>query len=93
MDKKELQEILIKRINPDNVPTLHVNDLHVSNTIEEFFITFSQIVPPMDLDDGEEINEINAIAKAKFVVAPKFIKAMLDALTSNYDKYEKLLEG
>lgn len=46
-------ELRINRINPDNLSSLHINDMLVTHTENEFFISFFQIEPPGITDVSE----------------------------------------
>jgi hypothetical protein len=83
-------QLSIKRINPDNVRSVPINDIIVNHSENEFFITFSSVEPPAILDpkELEKLSDINAITRAKIVVSPDFLEAIIKALTINLEKYK-----
>jgi hypothetical protein len=89
--KKAGKPVKISRVNPDNIRSVPVNDVLISHTRHEFYITFSSVEPPPILDekDFEKLERIEAFARAKLVVAPKFIEALIKALTTNMDRYKE----
>jgi hypothetical protein len=89
MIEENVKQILINRTNPEGLKPEYVNDLIVTHSDNEFFITFSQIERPALLSEEEldKLATIDAIAQSKIVVTPTFIKRMLEVLTENYKKY------
>jgi hypothetical protein len=89
------KEVKIKRINPNGVVPVHVNDVVFSHTDHEFFVTFSQIEPFGVLEQAEvvNINSIDAVARVKIVFTPSMADSMLQALTTNINNWKKRTEG
>ena len=86
---KVTKQFRINRINPDDLKPLYVNDLIVTHTKEEFFVTFSQIEPPAILpeDDLENIDSVNSIAQAKIIVTPEFFQKIIELLQTNFKNF------
>ncbi len=89
--KTKTIQLKVKRVNPDNVRSVPINDVIINHSENEFFVTFSSVEPPAFLDPKEVINltEIEAITRAKIVVSPDFVDAIIKALTLNLEKYKK----
>ena len=83
--------VKIVRINPDNVRSVPVNDVLISHSRHEFYITFSSVEPPPILEekDFNELERIEAFARAKLVVAPAFVEALIRALSTNLDRFRE----
>lgn len=83
------KEVKIIRKNPDNIRAIPVNDLIVTHSNSEFFLTFSLIEPPAILEQKElsDLNEVEAIARAKFVISPEFAEAITNVLSKNIEKF------
>lgn len=84
-------ELRIVRRNPANIIPMYANDLIVTHTEKEFFITFSQLEPPplLTQEEAEGMEDIAAIAVAKIVVSPDFIESVIDVLATNLDKHKE----
>ena len=84
------KQVRISRKNPDNVRTVFANDLVVTHTKNEFFLTFSEIELPPILEKKafQELQEIEAIARVKMVVTLEFAKAIVKTFSSNIDTFE-----
>ena len=84
------KQVKISRINPDNIRSIPVNDLVVNHSRNEFFLTFSLIEPPALLEekDFQELEEIEAITRAKLTINPQFAESIIKALTSNIEKFK-----
>jgi hypothetical protein len=97
MDPKVSKQFRINRINPENLKPLYVNDLIVTHTKKEFFVTFSQIESPAILpEDGfDNIDSVDSIAQAKIIVTPEFFKKIIELLQTNYKNFleQDLEEG
>ena len=93
MGEKDQPEVPIEiiRTNPDNLSSLHVNDMHIFHSAVEFYITFSQIVPPIGFS-AETDKEIEAVAKGKFVMTPQFVETMSEVINSTIEHYKKNME-
>jgi hypothetical protein len=89
MAKQVEKKLLINRTNPDHLRPVFVNDLVLTHSSEAFFITLSQIEAPalMTEDEVQSVNDINAVAVAKIVVTPKFLKLFIDTMVGNYAQY------
>ena len=84
----------IRRVNPDGVRSVPVNDRLITHTKQEFYITFSSIEPPTILDekDLEDLQGIDAVARAKLVVSLDFAEAIIKALSINIENYKNEIE-
>lgn len=83
------KEIKIKRVNPNGITPIHVNDMLVSHDGTEIYLQFSEIEPPSLTD--EEISKlvsVEAVAKVKLVMSPAFLEAMVNVLTENLEKFK-----
>ena len=84
------KEIKIKRVNPNGITPVHVNDLVISHDGTEIYLQFSEIEPPA-LIDREEISKlvsVDAITKVKLVMSADFLEVMIKALTENFEKFK-----
>lgn len=88
-------QLRIERVNPDNVRSLPVNDVIITHSQNEFFITFSSVEPPATLDAEaiRKMTQIDAVTRAKLVVSPDFLEAMIKALTTNLEAHKKNLKA
>jgi hypothetical protein len=88
-------ELRIERKNPKRLLSEYVNDLVVTHSEKEVFITFSQIEPPAFLsgEDIEDIKSIEAIAISKLIVTPEFAEKIINTLTKNLRKRKERLEN
>lgn len=97
MDQNVSKQFRINRINPDGLKPLYVNDIIVTHSNKEFFVTFSQIEPPAILpeDDIKEMNSINAIAQSKIIVTPELFQKIIEVFQINLNNFleENLEEG
>jgi len=86
--------VRITRKNPDNLRLALVNDFVVNHNRDGFFLTFSLLEPPQVLDekDLEELQGVEAIAKAKLFVTPRFAEVILKVLATNIETYNKSAE-
>jgi len=84
------KQIKISRKNPDNVRPIAVNDLLITHSRDEFFLTFSMIEFPPILEekDFENLQEVEAIAMVKIVVTPEFADALSQTLSKNLDSFK-----
>lgn len=66
----ESKEVKIKRVNPDNILPIFVNDFLITHSENEFFLTFSVIEPPaiLDFEELNLINNVDAITRIKAVL-------------------------
>lgn len=96
-DSKDLEpkaiekQVLIKRVNPENIKSIYVNDLWVGHTEHEFFLTFS-IMEPIQIEkegDLEELEEIEAIARVKLALSPDFAHRVSKTIATNVERYEE----
>lgn len=85
----------IKRINPDEISPIHVNDMMSAHTENEFFLTFSELEPPAELEESEldKIEEIYAVAKTKIVITPNFARAIIKTLSENIETFDTKNKG
>jgi hypothetical protein len=89
--KVKILQLKVERINPDNIRSAPVNDIIITHSQNEFFITFSSVEPPLVLDPKElsQLTAINAIARSKIVVSQEFLEAIIKALNINLENYKK----
>ena len=89
--KFRAKQIKIKRVNPDNIRSIPVNDILINHSSNEFFITFSSVEPPaiLDEEDFKNVTSAEAITRSKITVSPKFIELMIKTLTTNLESYKK----
>ena len=87
--------VKIVRKNPDNIRSIPVNDVLISHTDYDFFITFSAVEPPPILEEKEfdELVEVEAIARVKLVVTPAFAEALLKVLSTNVERFKQDHDG
>ena len=80
----------IKRVNPDNIRSVPVNDILVNHSENEFFITLSSVEPPaiLDAEDLKNINSIEALTRVKITVSPKFAELIVKTLSTNIEKHK-----
>jgi len=88
--KAKVLQLKVDRINPDNIRSVPVNDIIVSHSQNEFFITLSSVEPPQILDPSElsKLTGINALTRSKIVVSPEFLESIIQALSTNLEKYK-----
>lgn len=88
------KRVKITRVDPDNILTTYVNDLAVSHSNDEFFLTFSLLEPPMIFVEGdiEGIDKAEAVARTKLVVTPEFMEKVIKTLSRLYDNYKQGLK-
>lgn len=94
LEKPEIVEgkiIKVMRKNPDNIRLVPANDLVVTHTKNEFYLTFSIFEPPPILDKEElaQLEEADAIATAKLVISPEFAEAVVTVLSRNVEAYKQ----
>ena len=89
--KAKLLQLKVERTNPDNIRSVPVNDVIVTHSQNEFFITFSSVEPPAILDPNElsKLTAIDAITRSKIVVNAEFLEALIKALNINLERYKK----
>ncbi len=89
MKNETTKQVRILRKNPDCIKPAYVNDLIVTHSNNEFFITFSQIEHPAILTDDGLINfeTIDSIAMSKIIVSPEFFQKMIEVLQTNYKNF------
>lgn len=83
------REITIRRINPNGVAPIHVNDLLFNHDGQEIYLQFSEIEPPILIgpEDVEKLTSIEAIARVKLVLSPGFLDSMVKLLTERLQKF------
>jgi len=88
--RKAQKQIKIKRSNRDNIKSTFVNDLVITHNRDEFVFVFSEIEPPFILDksDFDQLEEIEADARARLVVTPAFAEKILNTLSVNIEAYK-----
>ena len=83
-----------KYINPDQVRTEYSNEMTVSHSSREFFISFYRLETPTILDEDEraallEKETIDAVMVAKLALTPDFVEAVIKTLQDNIEKYNE----
>jgi Protein of unknown function (DUF3467) len=80
---------------PDDMVSRYVNNVFVQQGEYEFIVSFFETRPPLITGTPEEINaklaqleSINAECVGRFIVAPKLVQKIIDALQTTLDKYE-----
>jgi hypothetical protein len=84
------KEIKIKRVNPEGITPIHVNDMLVGHDGKEIYLTFAEIEPPLLLDEEalSQLVSVDAVTKVKLVMSPEFLDAIVKALTENLEKFK-----
>lgn len=87
----ESRELRKNFVNPNNVKTEFVNDMLVTHSPNEFFLSFWLTELPIILvqDEFDQLEEVDSILVTKVAVTPKFVKAILEALEINIKKFEE----
>ncbi len=90
MEKQDSRAIKINRINPNGITPIHVNDLLMSHDGKEIYLTFSEIEPPVLLDEEDlgKLVSVEAVAKVKLVMSPDFLEAIVKLLSENLEKFK-----
>jgi hypothetical protein len=90
MVDETLKEVKIKRINPNGVSPVHVNDMLAGHDGKEFFLQFLEIEPPalLDAEALSSLDSVDAIVKVKLVMSPEFLELVIKALTENLEKFK-----
>ena len=93
IQKKVVVELKKIWKNPNNVATEYSNDMTVTHTEQEYFISFYRTEPPTVFDPEElkGINKIDTVLVAKVAVTPGFAKRIRKALDDNIKTFEKKL--
>lgn len=91
------KEVPIRIEGSEEVPIAHVNHVFVAHTTDEFFVTFAQLHPPYWVEptkeEVEQLTYIPAKVVARIALSPSKMKAFIDALNTNYEKFMKKKEG
>lgn len=66
-----------------------------SHTESEFYLTFSELEPPVILEESEmdELESIDVLTKLKLVITPNFARAIIKTLSENIATFEKKAKG
>lgn len=85
------KKLLIVRKNTDNIRSVPVNDLAITHSANELFLTFSTIEPPLilDMEDLDKTTEIEGIVRAKFVISLTFAEAIVKTLSKEINAYKQ----
>jgi hypothetical protein len=85
------RQLLISRVNPDHIRSVPVNDMVVTHSQNEFFITFTSLEPPPFTDAAElqRAKSVEAITRAKITAAPEFVEIMIKVLNTNLATFRK----
>lgn len=83
-------QLPVVRKNPKAVSPIYTNDMSVTFSDREIFVTFSLIEPPLFANEDEfrNTNQIDATAVAKIVMTPEFAEIAVKALADLLDKYK-----
>lgn len=86
----------IVRVGQDDVPILFVNDFVVQHHAAEFFITFSQVQPPIIIGTPEErreqarhITSVPARVVVRIGLTPHRMTELIRVLQANLQMYEQ----
>ena len=101
MDEKEQEErsnqirLPVNWHVPDDMPSRYVNNVFVQQGEYEFIISLFETRPPLLTGTPEEnkakliqLEAINAECVGRFIVAPKLVKKIIDALQTTLERYE-----
>ena len=82
------RQVPIHRTMSTNLPLVFVNDLLVTNSPNEMFLVFSELVPPiiMSQDDINKVDAVEAKAVFRFVITPAFATAIVKILSEQLAK-------
>jgi hypothetical protein len=85
------KQVRIKRLNPDGIRSVPANDLIITHSKQEFYLTFSSIEPPPILEekDLEDLEQVDALARSKLVISLDFSEAILKALSMNIEAFKQ----
>lgn len=85
------KKLPIVRKNTDNIRSIAVNDLAVTHSANELFLTFSTIEPPLILDmkDLDQVTEIEGIVRTKLVISLAFAEAIVKTMSKEIEAYKK----
>ena len=79
---------------PDGLDSVYASNFIIQHGLEEFYISFFEMPPPIVLGTAEEreeqiskIESVRAKCVARVVLTPTRIPALIAALEENYDKY------
>lgn len=81
-------------VNPNNVQTIFANEMTVSHTNREFFVSFYRLEPPLILGEEDkaallEMESVDAVLVARLAITPEFARAVTKALEINIGKYDE----
>ncbi len=73
------------------LPLVFANHAQVTSTRYEFFLTFSQIVPPtiQKEEDLAALETISATPVARVVMSPALMERLVQILGENYGRFQK----
>lgn len=99
-DKSEKQvsrNIPFTLVTPPELKTVFSNNQWIQNTEHEFYITFTEVVPPLlqegDREAFEKLESIESKVIARIVIPASRMGSFIKALQTNYDKYKKKVAG
>jgi hypothetical protein len=89
----EEHRIPISRVDPNNVTITYANDLLVTSSEKEIFLTFSQYEPPAVLpgENIDDIKDVKAVAVVRVVASREFaekIRKLISAALGDAEKGE-----
>lgn len=93
--KEKLLPIRIEGAN--EVPMCYANHVFVTHTLDEFYLTFSQLHPPYFLteptkEEVEQLTHVPAKVVTRVAISPNKMKELVDALSENYKKFLEIQE-
>ena len=97
MDKPKgnVYEIALEWYSPPGLISKYANNVVVTHSEDEFFISFFEVTPPILIGSPEEIRSkleqqqtIRAECVAKIIVSPGKMPAFINALQENFDKFQ-----
>jgi hypothetical protein len=86
--KTKTLKVAIPPINemPEEV---YVNNMWINHTGHEFTLVFGKLTTPIELQAVEDGAEVPLEVKARICIAPSLMRAIIRALQTNLENYEK----
>lgn len=83
------KEVVINHIFPCGLKGVYANQMIVQNTLNEFTISFFQILQPPILkpEDIEKVETIDAECVARVIVSPDKMGEFVDAINRNWGRF------
>lgn len=94
-NEKDFVTLKKKYVNPLGVQTIFANEMTVSHTSNEFFLSFYRLEPPIVLDEEDKaellkMDSLDAVLVTKIAITPEFAEATLEALKINIEKFKEI---